>query len=105
MSLIKSLSMYVEKYIEVCIAAMLLMQQLYTTRMVELIISITVVDWYLFSVCLWFCLILRKICFMEYLLVVASTYIKCDTENYIKEVKLYSIQFLIALKAEMLNSL
>ena len=42
---------------------------------------------------------------MEYLLVVASTYIKCDTENYIKEVKLYSIQFLIALKAEMLNSL
>ena len=30
---------------------------------------------------------------MEYLLVVASTYIKCDTENYIKEVKLYSIPY------------
>ena len=66
--------------IAVCIAVLLPMQQLYTTKMMMWIFSIIVMCSYLYAVCL-VCRVLKNIYFKEHLSVVASRYSICDMEN------------------------
>ena len=76
--------------IVVCIAVLLPMQQLNTTKMMMLMFSVIVMCSHLCSVCL-VCRVLKDTYFKEHLSVVASKYSICNTKNNAWKLKLCSM--------------